>query len=138
MESTINEMLAYAINALAGNAQISVQENDIVKIESIYESYLSQFGPMVVQMELPCAVAVYNSTKVKGGGSRAQILSMLYTIIKRYDSSYVFNQPGYQEWARYLMREPISEDCIDLILDASVALKRAIRTFPLTTKKDEE
>jgi CRISPR/Cas system CMR-associated protein Cmr5 small subunit len=142
MESTINEMLGFAITAITINKEIKNKgkenEKDKDKVEGIYESYLSQFGPMVVQMELPCTVAVYNSTKAKGGGSREQILNLLYTFIKDYDSTYLYNCTDYNNWAKHLMTEPLSDDCIDIILDASVALKRAIRTFPLTSKKDEE
>jgi CRISPR/Cas system CMR-associated protein Cmr5 small subunit len=138
MESTINEMLSQAISVIANNRDIKGKENDSNKIEGIYESYLSQFGPMVVQMELPCTIAVYNTTKIKRGGDRQHIIHMLYAVISAYSANYVFGKPNHQEWAKYLMTQPLTEDTIDIVLDASVALKRAIRTFPLTSKKDEE
>jgi CRISPR/Cas system CMR-associated protein Cmr5 small subunit len=136
MESTINEMLADAIAIIEGNKKIKDDKN--VKVKGIYESYLSQFGPMIVQMELPCTMAVYNTTKAKGGGNRALIVEMLFELIKAYDITYLNSKNTYDAWAKYLMTERIEEDVVDLIMDASVALKRAIRTFPLTDKNDEE
>ncbi len=139
MESTINEMLAFAIPIIETNSKIKDEKN--IKVKGIYESYLSQFGPMVVQMELPCTMAVYNTTKAKGGGNRALIVEMLFDLIKKYDLTYVFNKNTFDAWAKHLMTATIDkntfEDTIDLIMDASVALKRAIRTFPLTDKNDD-
>lgn len=122
MESTVNMLLPYAIACLE---ESHVQE----PLADIYESYLAQFGPMVVQLEIPCALAVYLNKNENSKGNRGQVIKWIHTILSR--ASFIANSQRYDVWARQLMQQPPAGVIEELILDASIALKRAIRTFPL-------
>ncbi len=133
MESTINEMLLHAIEVINESDDLrkkNANDNRGADIKKIYESYLSQFGPMVVNLEMRNSVAVYRQDKENSEGSRDTILKVIFALIKRFDSQ-AFTQANYNEWVKYLLTNDINYTQETLILDASIALKRAIRTFKL-------
>lgn len=134
MESTINLMLPYAINAISKKEKLY----EGAKIKSIYESYLSQFGPMSNQIGLRSTMAVYKNKSGNSQGTRMYILDLIYDILTTSE----ILQTGENSSEKWLNKLLSSTNEIDLteeqkILDASVALKRAIRTFSLTENKPE-
>lgn len=137
MESTINSMIPYAIACITGNTQIKQGE----KVEGIYESYLSQFGPMVIQLGMRSTLAVYQNKAGSSKGNRGFILDLIYKTLQ--DSHFMNfsaeNVRTRSKWIDSYLRQTsdISSNDEQLILDASVALKRAIRTFSLTDDKQE-
>lgn len=132
MESTINVMLAPALDIISSNSHIKKG----VKIDGIYESYLSQFGPMVNQLLLSSTFAVYCNKEKKGEGDRSQIIRMIFDVINKYQPAYFGNSTTYDEWIKKIMKNENDIATINeqIILDASVALKRAVRTFELEKK----
>jgi CRISPR/Cas system CMR-associated protein Cmr5 small subunit len=138
MESTINAMLKHALNAIEANTNIKETVKQELKVQGIYESYLSQFGPMVVQMEMASTIAVFYNNKGGSKGDRKEIVKLLYAVIESYDSNELHGKRPADAWAKYLMENQITFTQEELILDASIALKRAIRTFPLTEKNDQD
>lgn len=149
MESTINAMLPYAIEAIKNNKLIFFTEKDVQsvddkknigKIKSIYESYLCQFGPMVVQLGLRSTLAVYKNKSESSKGNRAYILDLIWEIINKNDFklSSIKDSDNSKTCIERLIanKNEINNNDEQLILDASVALKRAIRTFLLTDDKN--
>lgn len=130
MESTINAMLGPAIEVIATNIDKLKKGN---KIDGIYESYLSQFGPMVIQLLLPSTFAVYCNKDGKGEGDRSLIINMIFEVINKYQPNYFGNNLVHVDWTKKIMKNENDMAHIheQIILDASVALKRAIRTFKL-------
>ena len=62
MQYIIDDLLADAITLLSTITEIREIETDTnSKIKGIYESYLSQFGPMAYQIGIRSTLAVYNN-----------------------------------------------------------------------------
>ncbi|MFZ1560578.1 MAG: type III-B CRISPR module-associated protein Cmr5 [Saprospiraceae bacterium] len=134
MESTINLMLPHAIHAIG----IKEKLYEGSKIKSIYESYLSQFGPMAIQIGLRSTLAVYKNKSGSSQGTRMYILDLIYDILT---ASQILQagENSSEKWVNNLLSSTMEIDSTveQKILDASVALKRAIRTFLLTDNKPE-
>lgn len=135
MESTINSMISFAIACISSKNEIK-QEN---KIKEIYENYLSQFGPMVIQLGMRSALAVYQNKNEGRKGKREYILDLIFEVLKEPDFPNIAQNANRTEWINAYLVQTTDIDAYDeqLILDASVALKRAIRTFSLTDDKQE-
>lgn len=137
MESTINSMIPYAISCISANTQIKQGE----KVKGIYESYLSQFGPMVIQLGMRSTLAVYQNKAGNSKGDRKFILDLIWKTLNdsRFMDLSANTVNSREKWInRYLgQNDEINPNDEQLILDASVALKRAIRTFSLTDDKQE-
>jgi CRISPR/Cas system CMR-associated protein Cmr5 small subunit len=139
MQSIIDDLLAGAINSIATKREIMEHKNDtdtVPKIKGIYESYLSQFGPMVNQIGIRSTLAVYyNKDGSKSKGDRKYILQLIYEILNNHPGLNFAPGLSFGDWIAAILRNnEISEADEALLLDASVALKRAIRTFYLTEK----
>jgi len=140
MESTINTLIPFAIDAIDKNEKIR-NNQDANKVEGIYESYLSQFGPMVIQLGLRSTLAVYQNKKGGSKGDRGYILDLLWKVLGNSPFStlipHIVNNRN--KWIDNYLRQTDEIDNQEetLILDASIALKRAIRTFSLTEDKSE-
>lgn len=135
MQSKIDDLLADAITLIANKNEIK-DEKDNTKIKGIYESYLSQFGPMAYQIGIRSTLAVYNNKDgSKSKGDRKYILQLIFNLLKSHtDLNFATNQ-DFDNWIKNtLTYTNIKEEEEELLLDASVALKRAIRTFYLTDK----
>lgn len=144
MESLIDEMLPIARKVLRERKQIelnpSFKDSRIWKNDSIfeiYENYTSAFPIMIDQMELRSTLALYFlSDSSKSEGNKKVILQLLYNIIKIGK----LNTAIHDDWSK--MVTAIIDDTSGNIVshyeeylsDAAIALKRAIRTFPLTKK----
>lgn len=148
MESLIDELLPKAREVLKNRKEEEAltgkkgiwNNNSILEI---YENYTSAFPIMIDQMGLRTAVAIYNvSDSNKGEGNKKFILQLLFDIL----NSESLNISTHNEWPK--MVDAIIDDNDDnddnngfnvnhyeeILSDAAIALKRAIRTFPLTKK----
>ncbi len=137
MESTINEMLRHAIDVIDGNDKIKIEHNSRIKIKGIYESYIAQFGALENQLLMPSTFAVYCNKKANvGEGDRSQIIQMIFKVINLYHTNYFGVGIEYDAWIKKIMKnqDHFADEHEQIILDASVALKRAIRTFELLDK----
>ena len=132
MESTINEMLRHAIDTIDGNRDIKSG----TKIKGIYERYIAQFGALESQLLLPSTFAVYCNKKSGGEGERIYIVNMIFDVINRYQKDYFGKDIDCYKWIKKIMKNEshFADEHEQIILDASVALKRAIRTFELLDK----
>ena len=144
MESLIDELLPKARKVLKDRkiAEIKIAPRDprVWKGDSIleiYENYTSAFPIMIDKMGLRTAVAIYNvSDSNKGEGNKKFILQLLFDILK----SESLTITTHNEWSK--MVDAIVDDnngitvihYEEILSDAAIALKRAIRTFPLTKK----
>lgn len=133
MQSIINNLLPHAIDLISKEKQLRLNQNDDnSNLDGIYESYLSQFGPMANQLGLRSTLAVYFH-------KRKIILKLIYNLLKKDTSINFINKEkeNYEVWSKSLLQlnnnaiVEISSMNEQYILDASIALKRAIRTFPL-------
>lgn len=135
MQSLVEHLLPYAVQVITENkATISVDAKSEKQIDGLYESYLSQFGPMEINLGLRNTLAVYLHKE-----KRDTILKLIFELLKKDTSIRFINndKPNAKEWAKSLLTlqgtqaVTIDEANRQYILDASVALKRAIRTFEL-------
>ncbi|MCZ2392500.1 MAG: hypothetical protein LC105_01385 [Chitinophagales bacterium] len=137
MQSIIDDLLAEAITAIANMPEIREHENDDnSKIKGIYESYLSQFGPMAYQIGIRSTLAVYfNKDGSKSKGDRKYILKLIFNLLISHAALGFAPNQNFDQWINAILRNSeINQTDEDLLLDASIALKRAIRTFYLTEK----
>jgi len=144
MESLIDELLPKARKVLKDRkiAETTIAPKDLRvwkgdSILEIYENYTSAFPIMIDQMGLRTAVAIYNvSDSNKGDGNKKFILQLLFDVLK----SESLTIATHDEWSK--MVDSIIDDhnganilhYEEILSDAAIALKRAIRTFPLTKK----
>jgi CRISPR/Cas system CMR-associated protein Cmr5 small subunit len=137
MQSIIDDLLAEAIRQIANTSEIrETENNENSKIKGIYESYLSQFGPMANQIGIRSTLAVYyNKDGSKSKGDRKYILKLIFDVLKGYCGLNFAPNQNFKEWINTVLTgAEINEADESLLLDASIALKRAIRTFTLTEK----
>jgi len=131
MNSFIDDLLPKAINVLS--RETNIKEGNSIK--GIYESYLSQFGPMASQIGMRSTIAVYfNKDTSTNKGDRKIILKLIFKLIHNNENS------DYKIWTEKILKDEIeiNTELENKILDASVALKRAIRTFELTDKSQND
>lgn len=136
MQSIIDDLLAGAITAIANKMEIRENQNNAdSKILGIYESYLSQFGPMAYQIGTRSTLAVYYNKSASGKGERKYILELIFSLLQSHNGLGFANGQDFDQWIYSILRNTqISQTDEDLLIDASIALKRAIRTFYLTEK----
>lgn len=142
MESLIDDLLPKAREVLKNRQKEEARidkkgiwsNNSILEI---YENYTSAFPIMIDKMGLRTTVAIYNvSDSNKGEGNKKFILQLLFDILKGESLIIV----THNEWSK--MVDAIIDDTTgfnvrhyeEILSDAAIALKRAIRTFPLTKK----
>jgi CRISPR/Cas system CMR-associated protein Cmr5 small subunit len=145
MESLIDDLLPKGRKVLKdrkiAETKIAPKDPRVWKGDSIleiYENYTSAFPIMIDKMGLRTAVAIYNvSDSNKGEGNKKFILQLLFEILK----SESLTIAAHNEWLK--MVDAIIDDnnnginvihYEEILSDAAIALKRAIRTFPLTKK----
>ena len=134
MQSIIDDLLPLAIEKINAKTEIK----DGVKVKGIYESYLSQFGPMAYQIGIRSTLAVYyNKDAESSGGDRKHILQLIFDVLKSNTTLNFANIQNFNNWIEAILTNTtdIDDNIESLLLDASVALKRAIRTFYLKDKK---
>ena len=86
-------MLPYAIKCIEDNNNIKSG----TKVKGIYESYLSQFGPMSIQLGLRSTLAVYqNKSGSNNKGDRKFILDMILEVLK--ETSFILNNDNRETW----------------------------------------
>lgn len=137
MQSIIDDLLANAMSLIKGKKEIREnEENPQSKIKGIYESYLAQFGPMANQIGIRSTIAVYNNKDgSKSKGDRKYILQLIFDVLKRQEELGFAPTENFETWIdKILQSSNVSNSDEELLLDASIALKRAIRTFYLTDK----
>lgn len=142
MESLIDELLPVARKSLKIAKEKEEQANQKGiwsnnSILEIYENYTSAFPIMIDQMGLRTAIAIYYmSDSNKSEGNKKLILQLLFNILTEKEPSMVIHNDCK------LMVNAIMDDqqgnivshYEEILSDAAIALKRAIRTFPLTKK----
>lgn len=135
MQSIIDDLIPNAITAIAAKTKIrEVENNPNSKILGIYESYLSQFGPMAYQIGMRSTLAVYYN---KEDRKRRYILELIFEVLKEKEELNFAHDTDFENWIQKILKDhEVTQSDEALLLDASIALKRAIRTFSLTDKKD--
>lgn len=136
MQTFIDDLIPNAINAIAIKKEIREnQNNENSKILGIYESYLSQFGPMANQLLIRNTLAVYYNKKASSKGDRKIVLQLIFDLLRNTITDFVAPNTTFEKWINSILKNTdIDEKLEEQLLDASVALKRAIRTFILTDK----
>ncbi|MFH1118196.1 MAG: type III-B CRISPR module-associated protein Cmr5 [Bacteroidota bacterium] len=141
MESLIDELLPIAREVLKdsraeakGSKSGIWNQNSIIEI---YENYTAAFPVMIDQMGLRTVVAIYNvSDSSKSDGDKKLILQLLFKILTKGNlSESVY--PDFLSLVNAIMDDQtgsIVNFYEEYFSDAAIALKRAIRTFPLTKK----
>ncbi|MDR1582876.1 MAG: hypothetical protein LBS55_06390 [Prevotellaceae bacterium] len=108
------------------------KSNEIQIIE-VYENYTTAFGMIVNQSGFQSAFAIYNEDKTNSEGSRSIVTRLLYEILSGLSGKIQEdNYPACHD--KIIEGEHNSDNYEDLFKEASIALKRAIRTFEIVKK----
>jgi hypothetical protein len=113
-----------------------------LSIKEIYENYTAAFGMTVNQSGFQSAFAIYNESNTNSEGKKNIVTHLLFDMLS--DSDFKRN------YAKIIMEENYDE-CKEQIIDgnhnndeyemffkeASIALKRALRTFELVKKSNK-
>jgi hypothetical protein len=104
--------------------------SDKTQIIEIYENYTAAFGMIVNQSGFQSAFAIYNEDKTNSEGNRKIITRLLYEIL-----SGKIQENSYETCCEKIIEGSHNSDNYeDLFKEASIALKRAIRTFEIVKK----
>lgn len=111
------------------------ESKDDIQIIEINENYTSAFGMIVNQSGFQSAFAIYNEDKTNSEGSRKIITQLLYEILRAHKEDKVIQEDSYLECHDKILDGIHNSDAYeDLFKEASIALKRAIRTFEIVKK----
>ncbi|MCD4764632.1 MAG: type III-B CRISPR module-associated protein Cmr5 [Desulfobacterales bacterium] len=124
---------------------ISDNENKILKngkIPSKYNSYIASFGPTVVQSTLLQTIALYSQEDVNN--DRKLIINLIEAVLKEADFFNIKAKLADKSLHKYIC-EKIGNAGItvknlykELVLDAAVACKLAMKTFPEEDKEKND
>jgi CRISPR-associated protein Cmr5 len=106
--------------------EVHIANNGIVKNE--FNGYFSSFGAAIIQSGLKPALAFFSNTKSDAAANRAKILTAIYVLIIGGGSEGVTPKMLIE----YVIDHPNDEEVLKAkIVDASIALKLAVRTFKI-------
>ncbi|GHS92110.1 hypothetical protein FACS1894174_07430 [Bacteroidia bacterium] len=106
---------------------------DPIKIVEVYENYTSAFGMIVNQSGFKSVFAMYNEKGTNSDGEKKLITQLLYNILRTQTG--LIQENTYQECDEKIKDGLHDNDNYeDLFKEASIALKRAIRTFEIVKK----
>lgn len=115
------------------------EQPETVKIVEVYENYTAAFGMIVNQSGFKSAFAIYNEEKTNSEGNRKIITQLLYEILRDHKEKEIqekmIREDNYQKCCENILDGIHDSDAYeDLFKEASIALKRAIRTFEIVKK----
>jgi CRISPR-associated protein Cmr5 len=103
-------------------------------VNSAYKGYISSLGAGIIQSGLLPTLAMYkgNEGSDKKKANTAFLLEAIYEVVKSNPSTTIMRGDGLFEYAlRASQIENNRQAVIDEILNASIAIKLAIRTFKM-------
>ena len=113
---------------------------DSLKIQEIYENYTAAFGMIVNQSGFQSAFAIYNESERNNKGYKHIITHLLYDMLS--DPDFVNNytsviiEKDYELCKNNILNGEHEDDEYEAFFqEASIALKRAIRTFEIVKEK---
>ena len=113
---------------------VNIKMADNGNVNSAYKGYISSLGAGIIQSGLLPTLAMYkgNESSDKKKANTAFLLEAIYEVIKSKPSVPIINGDGLFEYAlRASQIENNRQAVIDEILNASIAIKLAIRTFKM-------
>jgi len=97
------------------------------KVDKIYSSYLASFGPSVITSGALMAVMFYS-----GDDKKKKIIKLMEEVLKEGK----FISKGLKEYINEEFEKGNSIKATELLTDANIACKLAIRTFDLYEEKE--
>jgi len=105
-------------------------DQDKMVIKEIYENYTAAFGMIVNQSGFQTAIAIYSEDKSQSEGKRSIVLNLMFEVLKVKNLIRIEDFSGLKN--RILDGEySSSENYENLFKEASIALKRSIRTYEI-------
>ncbi|GHT62506.1 hypothetical protein AGMMS50239_16010 [Bacteroidia bacterium] len=119
--------------------EVDKEDKEKFKIKGIYESYTAAFGMVVNQSGFQSAFAIYNEKGTNSDGDKKLITNLLYDMLRDMDFVRGYNQVidenDYDLCKENIFNAQHNHDQYELFFkEASIALKRAIRTFEIVKK----
>jgi len=108
------------------------KNNNVIQIIEIYENYCSALGMVINQSGFQSAIAMYNEEGTQSEGNKIIILNFLYEMLK---TKGLLEESNIKTCIENIIEGKHNNDNYeDLFKEASIALKRAIRTFEIVKK----
>lgn len=105
------------------------------KIVEVYENYTAAFGMIVNQSGFQTAIAIYSEQKAQSEGSRRIVLQLMFEIL---NSKELLQEKDLDSFRRnVLFGNHYNDNYEELFKEASIALKRAIRTYEIVKKQND-
>jgi CRISPR-associated protein Cmr5 len=104
------------------------------KVNSAYKGYISSLGAGIIQSGLLPTLAMFkgNEDSDKKKANTGCLLEAIYEVIKSKASSQIISGDGLFDYAlRASQQQNNRQAVIDEILNASIAIKLALRTFKM-------
>ena len=125
MKQRIENYIPKAIE-LVKKVKIANEENEV---KNEFNGYFSAFGAAIIQSGLKPALAFYANEKT--AKERSKILKAIYVLITNEDIKKP-DELGADKLLQYVIASSEQEEILkDNIIDASIALKLAVRTYKL-------
>ncbi len=94
------------------------------EIPGVYKGYISSFGSGIISGGLLATVAFYENNQANSNQDRRKMTLALLEIVSdtNINDSSLFN---------YIRKQEITNELVDKVVDAAIALKLAMRTYKL-------
>jgi hypothetical protein len=106
------------------------RDQSSIMIIEVYENYTAAFGMIVNQSGFQSAFAMYNEGNTNSDGKKEYITKLLYKILS---SKRLIQETDYITCKESII-DGNRNNYEELFKEASIALKRAIRTFEIVKK----
>jgi CRISPR-associated protein Cmr5 len=125
---TVEKMIPFAIKAVKKSKM--EEENKKGVVNKAYKGYISSLGAGIIQSGLLPTLAMYkgNEDSDKKKANTGKLLNAIMYVIKEY---YHPSERNNNDLFNYALEARDQEKAKQEILNASIALKLAIRTFKL-------
>jgi CRISPR-associated protein Cmr5 len=110
------------------------KEKIVKGVNKSYNSYISSFGASLIQSGLKATIALFENinNQDKTNAPRYKLMTIILNILKKH-----YKNSTKDRLLEYLLEQENDKLLQEKIVDIAIAIKLAIRTFPLGEKKDK-
>jgi len=129
---TVENLIPFAIKAVSESKMEDEKKKGVVN--KAYKGYISSLGAGIIQSGLLPTLAMYKGAE-KSENKKAdtgKLLNAIYYVIEKNHEPAVINEKDLFDYALQASKQPENrQSVINEIMNASIAIKLAIRTFKL-------
>lgn len=138
----VEELIIPALNAIESNMFKGEKDYSKCEVPAEFKGYISSFGASIIQNGLVSTIHFFNNKNANTKEDRTIIITLLFDMLKSYyiqNNTYEFNFENINSLLELVKENNNRLDILtEIIIDAAIALKLAIRTYKISDKKKKE